>query len=295
MDFIDDFSCMHSNSPSQKAIFTLDGIDDLLGILPQRTQNILRARYNLDGTFSRGKTLEAIGKQYGITRERVRQVIQFALKSAREKGMDRVAGAVEALEASLVERGGIFAKDPLFRHLGVRDLDEAGATDFLLDVSDRFCVHHPDRYVEHAVSQVTFSLADYVAIIERIESMLTEAGSPLTLSDIARRLAEEDSSLEEGHLEAYLVSSAPIGSNPLGEWGLTKWSSIRPKSSGERAHLVLRHYKRPMHFTEIAEKINELGLSKRRSNPQTVHNELIKSPLFVLTGRGTYSLTEWQR
>ena len=48
-----------------------------------------------------------------------------------------------------------------------------------------------------------------------------------------------------------------------------------------------------MHFKEIAKKINELKLNKRRALYQTIHNELIKDPRFVLVGRGMYGLSEF--
>jgi hypothetical protein len=43
----------------------------------------------------------------------------------------------------------------------------------------------------------------------------------------------------------------------------------------------------------VAERIDKAGWSKRRAHPQTVHNELIKDPRFVLIGRGLYALKEW--
>ena len=59
--------------------------------------------------------------------------------------------------------------------------------------------------------------------------------------------------------------------------------------------------KRPLHFKEISELIDKHFISSlrdkgeniRRTHPQTVHNELIKDPRFVLIGRGLYALSEW--
>ena len=54
----------------------------LLSVLPERTRDILVQRYGLsDGERS---TLEAIGQTYGITRERVRQIENFALNTIRK-------------------------------------------------------------------------------------------------------------------------------------------------------------------------------------------------------------------
>jgi len=58
-----------------------------------------------------------------------------------------------------------------------------------------------------------------------------------------------------------------------------------------------------LHFTEIAKSLNEqkevaspLILSRswlKKVEVQTVHNELIKDPRFVLIGRGIYALRDW--
>ncbi len=48
-----------------------------------------------------------------------------------------------------------------------------------------------------------------------------------------------------------------------------------------------------MHFRDIAQEINKIKFDDKRAHPQTVHNELIKDPRFVLVGRGLYSLREF--
>jgi RNA polymerase primary sigma factor len=49
----------------------------LLDVLPKREQIIILARFGLDG--GKPKTLEEIGKQFGVTRERIRQLQNAAL------------------------------------------------------------------------------------------------------------------------------------------------------------------------------------------------------------------------
>ena len=57
----------------------------LLDVLPKREQIIIVARFGLDG--GKPKTLEEIGKQFGITRERIRQLQNAALsKLSRARG-----------------------------------------------------------------------------------------------------------------------------------------------------------------------------------------------------------------
>lgn len=48
-----------------------------------------------------------------------------------------------------------------------------------------------------------------------------------------------------------------------------------------------------MHFTEIADRINEISFDKKKANAATVHNELILDEKYILVGRGLYGLKEW--
>lgn len=82
--------------------------------------------------------------------------------------------------------------------------------------------------------------------------------------------------------------------NKFGYWGRADSHEIRPKTINDKIYLVLKNEKKPMHFTEIASKINEIKFDNKKANPATVHNELILDNRYVLTGRGMYGLKEWQ-
>jgi RNA polymerase primary sigma factor len=71
--------------PSEElsASMDLDLMNELLGSLNEREVNILRRRYGLDG--EQEKTLEQIGVDYGLTRERIRQIENAALKKLRKR------------------------------------------------------------------------------------------------------------------------------------------------------------------------------------------------------------------
>jgi RNA polymerase primary sigma factor len=77
--------------PSQElsASMDLDLMNELLGSLNEREVNILRRRYGLDG--EQEKTLEEIGLDYGLTRERIRQIENAALHKLRKRMAKRDA------------------------------------------------------------------------------------------------------------------------------------------------------------------------------------------------------------
>ena len=57
-------------------------VKKLLLVLPERARDVITARYGL-GKSPERQTLEAIGRRYGITRERVRQIENYALGNLR--------------------------------------------------------------------------------------------------------------------------------------------------------------------------------------------------------------------
>jgi len=83
--------------------------------------------------------------------------------------------------------------------------------------------------------------------------------------------------------------------NKYGEWGLADWQEIKPKTVNDKIYLILKHEGKPLHFTEIANKINEIKFDKKNANAATVHNELILDDRYILVSRGTYGLKEWQK
>ena len=75
--------------PAEAAAFTLlkEQLDEVLGTLTEREQKVLRLRFGLkDG---RARTLEAVGKEFNVTRERIRQIEAKALRKLRHPSRSR--------------------------------------------------------------------------------------------------------------------------------------------------------------------------------------------------------------
>src|SRR3990167_2000138 len=83
----------------------------LLSALPERARDVVINRYGL-GETKKKMTLEAIGKKYGITRERVRQIENHALMSIRKSAAYKNAKqTLIELEELVHKLGGIIAED----------------------------------------------------------------------------------------------------------------------------------------------------------------------------------------
>lgn len=79
-DFIEDHE---AQSPADHAAYELlkEQLEDVLDTLTDREENVLRLRFGLDD--GRTRTLEEVGKVFGVTRERIRQIEAKALRKLR--------------------------------------------------------------------------------------------------------------------------------------------------------------------------------------------------------------------
>ncbi|MCU4755123.1 RNA polymerase sigma factor RpoD [Bacillus cereus] len=79
-DFIED---QEATSPADHAAYELlkEQLEDVLDTLTDREENVLRLRFGLDD--GRTRTLEEVGKVFGVTRERIRQIEAKALRKLR--------------------------------------------------------------------------------------------------------------------------------------------------------------------------------------------------------------------
>jgi RNA polymerase primary sigma factor len=91
-DLLEDTSAV---SPEQSVLTLLrsEELDDLISRLDERTASIIKMRYGIED--GRERTLTEVGKEHGLTRERIRQIEKHALlelkKLARDTGFDAAA------------------------------------------------------------------------------------------------------------------------------------------------------------------------------------------------------------
>lgn len=268
----------------------------LAGVENKRVREVLEKRFGLKN--SAGKTLDAIGKEYGITRERVRQIEADGLRVLASPAIYGTADMVfKALKEHLDEHGGVAAENHLLK--SVADEKEHPHVSFLLTVGKPF-----QKMQETDGLRPTWFTSknahDAVGkILEGVYRELDSKKNPVTretLLDMIVNHAEKvlGARPKEQVARNFLGMANQIGENPYHEYGLVSWSTIRPKGVRDKAYLVLQKAGKPMHFREVAHAINSMSWVKKAAHPQTVHNELIKAgDRFVLVGRGLYALREW--
>ncbi len=274
---------------------------NLLNVLPDRARDILKKRYGLNDKGDT-YTLESIGQSYGITRERVRQIENHAIKSIRKSDIYKQNHALFSELQRLIDQlgGGLIAEHVLLDEL-TSDPVIKNHLYFLFVVGDAFDKNKENAYYHHrwytkpevreivetALNEVyqnleNDELVDEEEIVSRFKAELDKvsAGKILNIQSEERDI-----------LLRWLNISKKIAPNPLGDWGQADSPNVKVKGIRDYAYLTLKRNGSPMHFREVAKAIKELF--GHDAHVATTHNELIKDPRFVLVGRGLYALTEW--
>ena len=271
----------------------------ILDLLKERDKTILAKRFGLLG-FP-GRTLEAIGKEHGLTRERVRQIEKESLKFLRSKlNEHELAETIKTLVNIIADCGKIIKELELIKMLSAESTeDERRSILFLLNIAEELLEVKENEFMHSAWASVNYNHEFFTNIIETAKGILKREGKPVSEFELIEKLKQteiykdNELQLNERVLKTYLNLSKEIEKNPFEEYGLSHWQEIRPKDVGDKAYIVMKHHKKPEHYSAITELINKYGFDKRVAHKETVHNELIKDSRFVLVGRGIYALTEW--
>lgn len=265
----------------------------LLNSLDQRPQRVLAERFGLGSGSSR--TLESIGQEYGITRERVRQIEAFALNKIRQSNEFNQAQDVFSELKSYIDEMGWLVEEQHFLSTVAKKEDHKPHLLFLLVVGDDFDKIKEDDHFHHSWTTNVDKAEQIKDALKKMheemtdDTLFTEKQIIETLNSQLSEISEEI--LKEEVLLSLLKVSRLLGYNALGEWGVVASPHISPRGMRDYAFLAMKKSGSPMHFSETAKAIEELF--GKRAHVQTVHNEVIKDERFILVGRGIYALKEW--
>ena len=288
---------MKNNNSKSKAVAInfnpKQAVKRLLSVLPPRAQDIISGRFGLSG--DKKMTLEAIGKKYGITRERVRQIENYSIASIRRSSSyEKENESWNELKNIMNKLGGIVAEEDLLEYIS-KEKSAQNNIHFMLIIGGEFTKEKEDEEFKHRW-HIDKGLADKIhnAIRNLYENLKDDEIVPESeiVSSFLTHLKDvsEDYKNEE-IIGRWLKMSKNIGKNPLGEWGRAKSSNISARGIRDYAYLVIRRHGSPIHFREVARLISEVF--KKKAHVATTHNELIKDERFILVGRGLYALKEW--
>lgn len=261
----------------------------------RRMRDVIAKRFGLKG--GRKITLEAIGKEYKITRERVRQIEVDALKQLRkEENQLEIKPLLKSIEEHLKSHGEIMAEHTLLAGLAPNRYHPNLL--LLLHTANIFqsLPETNSLHARWAINKNTGVLPEKIiaSLVQELEGLQNTVSREKLLAQAAEQAKKIlGQAISEETLDSYLASSKLIRSNPYGEFGIYSWPAISPRGIKDKAYVALARIGRPLHFQEVAKTVDEARWSKKKAHPQTVHNELIKDPRFILVGRGLYALREW--
>lgn len=273
----------------------------LMKSLSSRNKDIISRRFGLK--TGKKETLESIGKSYGITRERVRQIEEFSLNqlSKAVSGSPDVTKYVSLAKEILGGNGGVMRENEMFKAFSGNDKEN------VVNASLVFVLALAGAPGSPAGGPVRFGENDSFHSFWALDKQNADLFKN-NISELVKALEGNKSPVAEVELVAFVANSGvrsakdinvflnvskELGKNVFGEVGLVSWAEVKPKGVRDKAYLILKKENKPKHFSEIAKLINTTGFSAKKANIQTVHNELIKDSRFVLVGRGMYGLSEW--
>lgn len=270
--------------------------------LAGRYQEVIKARYGLHG--GEPETLQAIGDRYGITRERVRQIEAIALDNLRNRAdQPYIKSFVQSAMSQLKVVGGAQKEDQFLAGLHKAVADRGAVKNFvnpakfLLELAGKFSFHndnydpdwHRHWYTAEADKKKAYAFVSKLVSALRSKKEMVLAGKKF---DEVFAAQAKTAGIADSVAKNYLAISKNFTVGPFNEFGLADWSEINPKTARDWAYAILKKEKRPLHFRELYEAISA-SRKEKRTNLQTVHNELIKDARFVLVGRGLYGLKEF--
>lgn len=272
-------------------------VGKVLSSLPPKSREVLARRFGIG--HEGPETLESIGKSHQITRERVRQIQEYGLGKLDAAKAEEILGPFfRNAQDYIQEKGGVVKENDFFGALG-KPKDKA-AISFALKLMRGFVRgdETDDLHARYALDENLLHMTDDWAL--RVHAALSQGNVPIPISQLLMLVIHEGEKAGKAARISpeYLIGlSRRIQQGPFGGYGLVEWPAIRPRGVRDKAYLVFEKEARPLHFREISNLIDvhfvHVGQGFRKTNPQTVHNELIKDPRFVLIGRGLYALAGW--
>lgn len=271
-------------------------LDEFLEVLDERNKLILMERFGL--LNGDRKTLEEIGSQYGLTRERIRQIQNKSLLKLK-RGMRRYSSqrlvniigfllgnnshVVSGEEADLLVNK--FFKNSVYDGSSILDLFEELKIISKTDIGGITLYSNSKKCNLNLLSEEVFRII-------RLEKK--------TLSvDTLEQALNKHNWFQFSHVEfsdffnkyAYLDPRITLFENGV----VTTESSHKKSLWMILIKKVLVEASLPLHYTEIADKINTyIEDSTLYVDPRRVHSILIDEKEFAHTGRwGMYGLSSW--
>lgn len=273
-----------------------DLVRSLLIVLSDKEKFIITNRFALENP--KRLTLEEIGQHFGVTRERVRQIEQTALRKLERNAQNTNVRILTEFAKALLSKEGMVVSDERFKSLLLKilpNITESEIQDLHLALNlDSEITFEPNTLHFHPYWKMNGFDGN---LVQKISALAIKH-----LQKTKRVISEDDmASFVNESLKLNLQKSSIINAIAITKEckftesgiGLYSWRHIHPRTLKDKIFYIFQREKKPLHFEKIAEHISSLEFDRKKINVQAVHNELIRNNSFILIGRGIYALSDW--
>ncbi len=279
-----------------------DAIQQLFQVLNPKEQKVIKGRYGFDIKKSK-RTLESIGDDLGITRERVRQIQKAALKKLqRVIHSNKLQATMEYVEHFIKENDYFITESDLIKGLSEKIKPSIKNIDSLIillaDINPEITKIKKTKKISKSWTiKSKINSKNTKQILKTGTKILKAEKKAITpiqfLTDVQEELKKQKAGVYSRSTLAKVYSASSIIKKVQEGYGLTSWRSIKPKSIKDKSIIVFKRQNKPLHFSQVCDLIHDYKFDAKEVTLQAVHNELIRYNDFVLIGRGIYALKEW--
>ncbi len=281
------------------------GFDDyfntLFGLLNPRYFSMIEFRYGL--RTGKKMTLEETAKQFGVTRERIRQIESLAIEIIKKR-LTQITQLplLEKIRENIDARGGLISESRLIDELRRVFTDTAysmeGIIEFVNKIFDGvISLNHDEVKIIYVPTLRSWSTSSYdkdqiFQAANKLFEILSTAELPMQWADLFSMLIREDGLLTLDESLAHAVALCMSDTQQIQRQTDGGWSKFEKTTRYSRIITVMRQIGRPAHFSEITEIYNQTYTDLSQSE-HNIHSVLSGRGEFVRVGQGKYGLPEW--
>jgi len=268
-------------------------LNEIKSILSSKELEVIEKRNAI--TVPYRMTLQAIGEDMYITRERVRQIEKKAIsKIARNQNNFKIKEIVSFVEQFVISQDCIVTEKNIIKYLEEQGVsaDNLGVFFVALQISPILSTIKKTVVTEKSIFvNTTLSESNIKGVIKDTQNILKTTKRVLDLEELSANLNKK---FEYSNRQIAAILEVTNEIKYLeGVYGLSTWRNVNPKSIKDKAIIILKRAHRPLHFRTINKLIHENEFDHKTVTVEAVHNELIRYDDFVLVGRGLYALQSW--